>query len=251
MKVGTIFSVEEFAINDGPGIRTTIFLKGCPLRCAWCHNPEGIMPEPQYVNKKEGRVMCGYKISSVELAEKLLVNKKIYQFNHGGVTLTGGEPLFQAEFVIDLLGQIKSDIHTAIETSGHASSSVFKEVISMCNLVMFDIKHTDTVIHEQYTGVGNKQILKNLEFLCDQDTDFIIRIPLIPGVNDTQQNMQNILSLIKGARSLMRVEMLPYNKLAGAKYAMVDKTYAPPFDVEMPPHIYDVFTEQNIKIEVL
>lgn len=251
MTAGTIFSMEEFAVNDGPGIRTTVFLKGCPLRCAWCHNPEGIMSDPQYLNKKGKRVMCGYRVSSDELAEKLLVNKEIYRLNQGGVTLTGGEPLFQPEFVIDLLDKINQEVHTAIETSGYASNGVFREVISRCKLVMLDIKHTDTAAHKAYTGVSNEPILKNLAYLCEQDTAFIIRIPLIPGVNDTRQNMLNILSLIKGAHSLVRVEFLPYNKLAGAKYTMIDTKYAPPFDGEAEPHLFDVFTEQGIKVKMV
>lgn len=251
MKAGTIFSIEEFAVNDGPGIRTTVFLKGCPLRCAWCHNPEGIMPDPQYLNKKGKRVMCGYRISSDELARNLLVNKEIYKLNQGGVTLTGGEPLFQPEFVLDLLDKINPEVHTAIETSGYASIGVFREVISRCNLVMFDVKQADSVVHKEYTGVSNEPILKNLAYLCEQDTEFIIRIPLIPGVNDTRQNMLNILSLIKEARSLSRVEILPYNKLAGAKYTMIEQKYAPSFDVEAEPHLFDVFTEQGIKVKIV
>lgn len=251
MREGTVFSIEEFAINDGPGIRTTIFLKGCSLRCAWCHNPEGLLSDPQYISKKGKRVMCGYKISSGELAEKLLVNKEIYKLNQGGVTLTGGEPLFQPEFIIDLLDKINIEIHTAIETSGYASREVFKEVTSKCRLVMFDVKHTNTLIHQQFTGVYNEPILKNLDYLCNHDTEFILRIPLIPGVNDTRQNMLNILSMIKEVPSLMKVEILPYNKLAGAKYAMVGKEYNPPFNGEVAPHIYDVFSEQGIRVEVL
>lgn len=251
MKIGTIFSIEEFAINDGPGIRTTIFLKGCPLRCSWCHNPEGIRPAPQYMNKKGGRVMCGYQISSDELAARLIANKEIYKLNHGGVTLTGGEPLFQPEFLNDLLEQLTPELHVAIETSGYASNKVFREVVAKCNLVMLDVKHTDASVHQQFTGVSNELILSNLEYLCHQDTKFIIRIPLIPGVNDTRQNMLGILSLIKGARFLERVEILPYNRLAGAKYAMIEKRYTPLFDEQMEPLIFDVFTEQGIEVKVM
>ncbi len=103
MEKGIVFSIEEFAIHDGPGIRTTVFLKGCPLRCAWCHNPEGISPEPQYMDRRDGRTMCGYAICSGELAGKLLRNKAVYAMNRGGVTLTGGEPLLQAAFAAEVL----------------------------------------------------------------------------------------------------------------------------------------------------
>jgi pyruvate formate lyase activating enzyme len=251
MKTGVIFSIEEFAIHDGPGIRTTLFLKGCPLRCTWCHNPEGISPKPQYIEKKNKRDICGYEISSDKLAEQILKNKDIYTLHNGGVTFTGGEPLFQTDFVIDVVQKIKPDIHVAIETSGYATDDIFKSVIPMFNLVLLDIKHTDPVIHKEYTGVDNKQILENLKFLCLSHIDFIIRIPLIPGVNDTKKNMLNILSLIKGAQSLQRVEILPYHKTAGAKYAMIGKKYSPLFDTEKKPHIYNVFEENNIETVIL
>lgn len=159
MKTGTIFSVEEFAIHDGPGIRTTIFLKGCPLRCAWCHNPEGISPQPQYMIKKGVKSICGYQIAVEELVTMIEKNRSIYTLNRGGVTLTGGEPLFQPDFVIELLRQLP-DIHTAIETSGYANTHIFNEVTSLADLILFDIKHTDPEMHRKYTGVDNAIILE-------------------------------------------------------------------------------------------
>jgi pyruvate formate lyase activating enzyme len=250
MSVGTIFSIEEFAVHDGPGIRTTIFLKGCPLRCTWCHNPEGISPIPQYMDKRTGRTLSGYEIDSSELAEMMLKNKSFFEMNEGGITLTGGEPLYQSKFVIDLLKKTKP-IHSVIETSGYASLKVFKQVIEVTDLVLFDIKHTDPAVHKKYTGVDNKIILKNLSYLKRSGKKFIIRIPLIPTVNDTEENMKNILSLIKDARSLIKVEMLPYHKTAGAKYEMIGEKYNPLFDTEIVPEIYDVFNENNIKMELL
>ncbi|WP_075558009.1 radical SAM protein [Parabacteroides timonensis] len=248
---GTIFSIEEFAVNDGPGIRTTIFLKGCPLRCAWCHNPEGISPEPQYMDKKGERTLCGYRITVDELAGQLLKNKDIYALNNGGITLTGGEPLLQADFVRELLRKINPFVHTAIETSGYAPVSVFKEVLPLLDLVLFDIKQMDPVLHKRYTGVDNRLILKNLETLCSSGNKFIIRVPLIPGVNDTKENMQSILKVIKGVESLVRIELLRYNKIAGAKYSMIGKVYNPPFDPDALPQINNVFEENNIKTIIL
>lgn len=118
---GTIFSIEEFAINDGPGIRTTFFLKGCPLRCEWCHNPEGLSPKPQLMKKKDETVISGAEIEAKELADKLLRYERIFKLNKGGVTFTGGEPLMQADFLLEVLGLIRPQIHCAIETSGYAS----------------------------------------------------------------------------------------------------------------------------------
>jgi len=248
---GTIFSIEEFAIHDGPGIRTAIFLKGCPLRCAWCHNPEGISPEPQWMVKKGERTMCGYRITVDELADIILRNRDIFELNGGGVTLTGGEPLFQAQFVTQLLERVKPHVHTAIETSGYAPRAVFREVLPFLNLVMFDVKHTDSALHKRYTGVDNRPILENLESLCSSGVEFIVRIPLIPGVNDTEDNMRAILNIVKGAAKLVRVEILRYHKMAGAKYSMIGREYAPPFDTEATPRIYNVFEEHNIKTIIL
>ena len=142
MEKGIVFSIEEFAIHDGPGIRTTVFLKGCPLRCAWCHNPEGISPEPQYMDRRDGRTMCGYAICSGELAGKLLRNKAVYAMNRGGVTLTGGEPLLQAAFAAEVLAALQAaGVHTAVETSGYAAPDVFRRVAGHADLVLFDVKH--------------------------------------------------------------------------------------------------------------
>lgn len=252
IKNGLLFSIEEFSIHDGPGIRTTIFLKGCPLRCTWCHNPEGISPLPQEMKKKNGEtVICGYEISAEELASLILKNKEIYTLNDGGVTFTGGEPLLQSVFLEAVLKRIKPQIHTTLETSGYAKREIFKNIVPLFDLVLMDLKHTDADMHKKYTGVDNRIILENLKFLCESDTDFIIRIPLIPGVNDTEENMLQVLSLVKDAINLKRVEILPYHKTAGAKYGMIGQTYNPLFDTEQEPRIYNVFDQQNIKTLIL
>ena len=160
---GTIFSIEEFAINDGPGIRTTVFLKGCPLRCEWCHNPEGLSPRPQLMKKKQSStnvkdetVMSGFEIESQELAERLLRDEKIFRLNKGGVTFTGGEPLLQADFLCEVLQVLRPRIHCAIETSGYASEEVFQKVLDNLDFVLFDCKHTDDEMHKRYTRVSNR-----------------------------------------------------------------------------------------------
>ena len=252
MKQGIIFEIEEFAINDGPGIRTAIFLKGCPLHCAWCHNPEGISPNPQYMDKKNGKEICGYTISIDELSQKILRNKEIFKLNHGGVTFSGGEPMYQSDFLLEVLHQIKGEVHAAIETSGFTSHEIFKNVVSMLDLVLFDVKQTNPELHKKYTGVSNQPILDNLNYLCHEaDKDFIIRVPLIPGVNDTKENMLTLLDLIKDAKRLVRIELLRYNKMAGAKYPMIGQNYNPPFDPTIEPHIYNVFEKNNIKTLIL
>ncbi len=249
---GVIFSIEDFAINDGPGIRTTIFLKGCPLCCQWCHNPEGIEFQPRVLRKKDGSdFICGRVISSEELAEKLLRDEKIFSLNEGGVTFTGGEPLSQHEFLFDVISKINSRIHVAIETSAYAPSRIFQKAASLVDLILIDNKSTNPLIHKKYTGVDNAQIIENLKWLCSASTDFIVRVPLIPSVNDTLENMELLSDILKGARRLMRVELLPYHKTAGAKYYMVGKEYNPDFDVNVTPEFHDTFTKNNIKYTVL
>lgn len=249
---GIVFSVEEFAVNDGPGIRTTIFLKGCPLRCEWCHNPEGISPKPQILDKKGKKEMCGKVMTVGELADMVLKNAGILAMNDGGITLTGGEPLAQPEFVIGLLKKVKPFVHTAVETSGHVPGEVFKSALEYLDLVLFDIKHMDPVSHKRHTGVDNRLIQENLRTLIVSGREFVIRVPLIPGVNDTEENMRAMADTLKGARSLKRVELLRYNKMAGAKYGMVGREFTPSFDTGMEPRIYKgVFEENNIKAIVV
>lgn len=252
MTPGTVFSIEEFAIHDGPGIRTTVFLKGCPLRCTWCHNPEGQNPGIEEMVKKGERSICGERYSPKELAVKLLRNEEIFKMNGGGVTFTGGEPLAQAQFLLEVLEELGGRIHTAMETSGYAPMEVFREVIGKMDLVMMDIKLVDPKRHRKWTGKGNALILGNLETLIASGQPFIARIPLIPGVNDDEENLEATAALLEGTRGLQRVELLPYHKTAGAKYPMVGREYIPGFDTEVLPRLdAGPFEKRNIKTMIL
>lgn len=251
MKKGTIFSIEEFAINDGPGIRTTVFFKGCPLRCAWCHNPEGLSFKPQVMTSRDGQRMCGEEYTAEELSQKLLRNSDFFAMTDGGITVTGGEPLAQPDFLIELL-QLLKPVHTAIETSGYASPELFSKVISLTDFILFDLKSMNPDIHKHYTGVDNAPILRNLKQLCASGKAFVIRVPLIPGVNDNPENMTALYDALKEAPSLVRVELLRYHKTAGAKYGMIGKEYHPPFDTEAEVKIYNnVFENSTIKTILL
>ncbi len=281
MAKGIIFNIEEFAVHDGPGIRKLVFFKGCPLRCTWCHNPEGISFRKELMVSKTAcihcgkcqeictnnecngcgrcvevcslrlRKICGQEYEANELARILLKGKDILISSGGGITISGGEPLAQPAFLFDLLKQLKP-LNIAVETSGHAPYSVFKKMVSMVDLVLMDIKHTDTEIHKKFTGVGNSKILKNLKHLCQSSTDFHIRIPLIPDVNDSRKNMEQTAMLIKGAKHLKQVELLPYHHTAGAKYAMVDRIFNPGFDTDKKVNIWkDIFESYNINVKVL
>ncbi len=279
---GTVFDIKQMAVFDGPGIRTTVFLKGCPLRCRWCHNPEGLSFEPQLMvsdngclkcNKcmekcehKDGCISCGSCIrvcpmhfrriagrryTSDELAEILLKDKIIFEMNGGGVTISGGEPTAQPQFTIELLKKLNG-IHRAIETCGYCGTEAFKQIIENADFIMMDLKLIDEKEHEYWTGKSNRLILENLEHLKRSGKPFVIRIPLIPGVNDTHENKIATAELLKDAKALERVELLPYHQTAGAKYSTVGAEYDPGFDVTRPvdTDISD-FEKYHIAVSVL
>ena len=279
--MGIIFDIKEFSVNDGPGVRQTVFFKGCPLRCLWCHNPEGLVMEPQLTvrygeclncgkctsgcdNEKcvacgkcvkecplRLRGVCGYEISAEGLAEILLENAEIYEMMGGGVTFSGGEPLMQSDFLLDVCGRLPG-MNKAVETSGCASSEIFSDVIASVDLIMLDLKLIDPNIHQRYCGADNVLILENLKILKSGNTPFIIRVPLIPGVTDSEANTAAIASLLRDADSLLYVEFLPYNRLAGAKYSKLGLEYKPDFDIELPLRaVSGAFEKYGIESKIL
>ena len=161
MSSGMVFDVREFAIHDGPGIRTTVFLKGCPLVCAWCHNPEGQSIQPEIVHSPAGERLAGREWTASELAGRLNEQAEILRANEGGITFSGGEPLFQADFVADVIDLLDSQ-HVLLDTSGYGSRSDFIALLNRSDLVYFDLKLVDPESHTRYTGVDNRTILDNL-----------------------------------------------------------------------------------------
>lgn len=223
MTCGLIFDIKEFAINDGPGIRLTIFMKGCPLRCVWCHNPEGLSEEPQFNNKT--KCFVGKEYSVDEIVQKVQKFKDVFELSNGGVTFSGGEPTLQADFLYETASKLKN-IHKTLDTSGYCDSSVFEKVISVFDLVYFDLKIIDENDHIKYTEVSNKTILRNLEILDESKIHYHIRIPLIPDITDTKQNLSDINNIILSLRNKpLRVDTLPYNILAGGKYESYNMVY--------------------------
>ena len=248
---GIVFDIKEFALHDGQGIRTTVFLKGCPLRCSWCHNPEGLSAKAELYDKRVGCTHCGLcrKPCSHEdcrpfgrclhicprnllrkagevwdseaLAQKLLRREEEYRFFGGGITLSGGEPLLQWEFSLALLEAQEGKVHRTIETSGYGSREVFDRVIGQCDFVYMDLKLADPQLHRLHTGVDNGRILENARALQESGKAHCFRTPLIPGITDTRENLE-ALAAIAGSSP---VELLPYNKLAPAKYPSVGRVF--------------------------
>lgn len=279
---GTIFSIEEFSVYDGPGIRTTIFLKGCPLKCTWCHNPEGQNSIPEIIrspngcigcNKcmdnasiKNGKIIyttdsikkcpmhllrvCGEITDSEELCHKLLKNNRILN-NGGGVTFSGGEPLLQSEFVFSCLDILKDKLHTAIQTCGYCKEEIFDIALKKSDYFLYDLKIFDDNMHRKYTGVSNALIIKNFIKLAKSKKDFTIRIPLIPNVTDTKENITRLAELLSDNK-IRYVELLPYNKMAGGKYKMLQREYTPDFDEKAEINTNeDIFKKYSIKTKIL
>ena len=237
-KKGIITDIKHFAIHDGDGIRTTVFFKGCPLRCVWCHNPEGLSSMPEtvfYAHKciscgvclKEGftaddclgkaRILYGREVTVIDLIPELLEDKDFYLSSGGGVTLSGGECLVQADFCAELLERLKREgINTALDTCGCVSWDSFEKVLPFTDTFLFDLKAVDDDVHKRCTGASNKLIIENLRRLDGLGANIEIRIPFVPGYNDGE--IEKMAELLSSLPSIKRMRVLPYHNLAGSKY---------------------------------
>jgi len=247
---GIVFDIREFSIHDGPGIRTTVFMKGCPLRCAWCHNPEGISPEPQVLRGAMGERTAGRTYTVPELASILNRQADILRANEGGVTFSGGEPLMQARFIAEVIDRLDY-IHVVLDTSGYGSEDSFRLLASRADLVYFDLKIIDPETHKRFTSRDNAPIQSNLKLLGDLNVPFVIRVPLVPGVTDTDENLSAIAFAVRGLNGLQRIDLLPYNKAAGGKYGAAGMTFAPGYDESRPVNINTgCFTREGLEVHV-
>ena len=267
---GTIFDIKRFAVHDGPGIRTTVFFKGCPLRCLWCHNPESMRIERQivffeskcigcgecfkrcpngaveatpqgrsYYRDKctlcgtcvqycyaEATVMQGKIVSVEEVIEEVKKDMPFYENSKGGVTLSGGEPMMQPEFCIAILRESKkAGMHTALDTSGYAKWEVFRRILEYVDLVLYDIKHMDPLKHKEYTGLSNELIFANLMKLDKLNIPIEIRMPMIPGLNDSEDNLSAASQFLSEMKNIERIKLLPYHRLGEGKYERLDMEY--------------------------
>lgn len=269
LRKGMIFDIKRYAIHDGPGIRTTVFFKGCPLRCPWCQNPEGQeqVPEimwhssrcseecraclsvcPQKAIRKEKKVViidhskcdfCGQCIDAClyealeivgreakvdEIMKEVEKDRIFYEDSAGGVTFSGGEPLFQPEYLEALLGECQErNIKTAVDTCGYARSETIEKISHKVDLFLYDVKVINDQKHKEYTGVSNKIILENLEKLSKKGKKIVIRIPLMAGVNDDQENIKKTVEFLLPLRNIKEINLLPYHKGGAEKYKKLGK----------------------------
>lgn len=271
---GVIFDVKELAVHDGPGPRTTVFFKGCPLRCKWCHNPEGLSFAPQLMVREARCTHCGRcrqpcshpecqpwgrclhrcplglvsvagrRVRSDELARQLLRGRGFWG-TEGGVTVSGGEPLGQPVFLAALLDELRG-VHRCVETCGFAPADAFDAMTARTELVLMDIKLMDDTAHRHWTGQSNVPILRNFDRIRRSGHPVIVRIPLIPGVNDSVENLTATAEFVRGTPGLIRVELLPFNPMAGAKYAMVGSVPTEFPQQTVNPDWVRIFTDRGI-----
>jgi pyruvate formate lyase activating enzyme len=291
MLTGMVFDIKKYSINDGPGIRTTVFLKGCPLDCWWCHNPESKSPKPELMYRANHCTLCAECVSACPLgaieihpnpipsplgrgdgvrvsttdrticdncgicaetcyngARELLgrdmtvaqVMKEIerdvpfFDQSKGGVTFSGGEPLMQRKFLAEVLRASRAhDIRTVVDTSGFASWEVFESIRGDVNLFLYDLKSMDDERHKRYTGVSNALILSNLRRLDDEGSCCVVRIPLVPGVNDDEKNLVESGMFLASLRNIQSVDLMGYHEIARGKYEALGMEYRLP-EVKAP-----------------
>jgi pyruvate formate lyase activating enzyme len=229
---GIIFDIKRFAIHDGPGIRTTVFLKGCPMDCHWCHNPESRSPELQKTTDNEE---IGRYITVADVIQEIEKEIIFYDQSGGGVTFSGGEPLQQTDFLSALLDQCrKRDIHTTLDTTGYAVTELFSPIIPRVDLFLYDLKIMDEEDHMKYTGVGNRSVKENLKRLEAEDKAVILRFPVIPGITDSEANIKAIGEFVTPMKNVQQIDLLPYHRIAEAKYRRLDMIYR--MDGVLPPN---------------
>jgi len=267
---GTIFNVQRYSVHDGPGIRTTAFLKGCPLACSWCHNPEGVDPSPEIlvlagrcvgclscveacpeppVERADGkpwtnRAVCrvcgrcvaacargarklvGREVTVEKLAHELERDRPFYEESGGGITLSGGEPLMQAEFALAVLELCrKRGLHTALDTSGAAPADVAVRAAALSDLVLFDLKQLDPDVHRSAVGAELEPILTNLRAIDETGTEIWIRFPLIPDATDSEENLEALADTALSLTNTRRVHILPFHRTAADKYARLERPW--------------------------
>ncbi len=270
---GRVFDIQRFSIHDGPGIRTTVFLKGCPLSCRWCCNPESQSADPDITwfgekcsacgtcveackrdavvvdgagRRRVERARCdlcgdcvslcpgealtivGRSMTVDDVLREVASDAIFYSRSGGGLTLSGGEPLAQPTFAAELLRRYKSDyvgLHTTVETCGEAPWEDVVPVAPHVDLFLYDIKHMDTAAHRRHTGTGNERILENAARLAEGGASIVVRVPLVPGVNDGEANLRQTAEFARSVLHVDRIDLLPYHRLGEPKYSRLGRCY--------------------------
>ncbi len=261
---GLIFDIKKFAINDGPGIRTAVFLKGCPLRCLWCHNPESMASAPELSLLPEKCIQCGWcasvcpngltkctacgkcaekcyagareligrRASVSEVLAEVLKDRIFYENSGGGMTLSGGEPMFQPEFTTALLAAAKEEnLHNCLDTSGFAAWEKYEQVLPLVDIFLYDLKETDPQRHLEYTRVPLQPILDNLRAIDRAGRKIILRCPLIPGLNAREGHADAIAAIVSTLQNVLQIDLMPYHPLGESKLKRLGKKpgYTAPF----------------------
>lgn len=228
-RLGRVFNIQKFSIHDGPGIRTVVFLKGCPLGCQWCSNPNSRKLAPVMMADPNDPAVFAEDSREYRLEEVVricLQDRPFYEESGGGVTLSGGEALVQHDFATRLLRTLRSEgIHTAIETTGYVAPQIFRKAIAACDLVIIDVKHHDKAQHKKWTNRGNDLPLANLECALDARREVWVRIPVIPGVNDSLADARAFAALLL-ARGVGQVQLLPFHQYGERKYELLGWDYS-------------------------
>lgn len=226
---GMIYDIQRYSLHDGPGIRTIVFLKGCPLRCLWCSNPESLRIEPEYMGHGvhgDEKTLVGKEMSVSEVMKVLIRDRVFYEGSGGGVTLSGGEVLAQPEFASEIIKEARQEkIHTVVETSGYSEFEIVWKVLEHVDLILYDIKGMDAESHRRDTGVSNDLILRNLQELSRKGKEIIVRVPLIPKHNANVENLQSIFDF-STQNGIKKIELLPYHRFGESKYERLSKNYA-------------------------
>ncbi len=224
--VGRIFDIQRFSVHDGPGIRTIVFLKGCVLRCRWCCNPESQSPEIQTMTIGGKTKTVGRDITVAEVLEQVKKDRPYYARSGGGMTLSGGESLMQYRFAADLLrGAKEAGINTALESTACADYEKIRALLENLDTYLLDIKHIDSRKHKEFTGVGNELILANALKLSEDAKKLVIRVPVIPGFNNTEAEILEIAKFAADLKNVTHIHLLPYHRLGYDKYIGLGREY--------------------------
>ena len=226
-KMGRIFNIQRFSIHDGPGIRTIVFFKGCRMRCAWCCNPESQEYKIQTLTEGGKQKNVGRDVTVSDIMPEILADLPYYRRSGGGVTLSGGEVLCQADFAKELLRACKeAGLHTAIESAASLEFPEIEKLLPFLDLYLLDIKHMDSAKHREYTGFGNELILENAKKIAESGVELIVRTPVIPTFNDTKEEIEAISKFARTLKSVREHHLLPYHRLGSDKYAGLGRQYS-------------------------